>query len=59
MVGGVTSHLADAEGDAVAHADDGELRDRVLLEVLADEFAGAGDGQLVAGGSEVALGHGE
>lgn len=41
----VRREAAEARGDGVARHDDGELRDRVLVEVLADEdCCGAADG---------------
>jgi hypothetical protein len=57
--GGVSAHIAHSNGDAVAHADDSELRDGVLLEEFRDEFAGVADGEEVASRSKVFLGHGE
>lgn len=56
---GVAAHVADADGDAVAHADDAELRDGVLLEVFGDEFAGVAEREEVSCGTEVFLDHGE
>lgn len=58
VVVGVAAHVADANGEAVAHADDAELGDGVLLEELGDEFLGVAEGQQVAGWEEIFLGHG-
>lgn len=58
VVVGVAAHVADADGEAVAHTDDAELRDGVLLEELGDEFLGVAKGEQVAGGQEVFLQHG-
>lgn len=58
VVVGVAAHVADADGEAVAHADDAELGDGVLLEELGDEFLGVAKGEQVAGGQEVFLQHG-
>lgn len=57
MVVGVSAHVRNAHSKAIAHADDAELRDRVLFEELGDEVAGVADGEEVAGGSEVFLLH--
>ena len=51
VVGGVAGHVADPEGYAIAHADDAELRDGVLLEELVDEGCGVDEGEEKAGGS--------
>ena len=59
VVGRVAGHVADAEGDAVAHADDAELGDRVLLEELVDECGGVDEGEEITSGSEIFFVHGE
>lgn len=45
VVVGVAAHVANADGEAVAHADDAELGDGVLLEELGDEFLGVAKGE--------------
>lgn len=54
----VAAHVTNADCEAVAHADDAELGDGVLLEELGDEFLGVAEGEQVTGGEEVFLGHG-
>ena len=58
VLGGVAGHVADADGDAVAHADYAHLGDGVLLEEFEDEFSGVADREEVAGWPEVFFGHG-
>ena len=58
VVVGIAAHVADADGKAVAHADDAELGDGVLLEELGDEVLGVTEGEQIAGGEEVFLRHG-
>lgn len=55
VVGGVAAHVGDADGEAVAHADEAQLRDGVLLEEFADEVLGVAQGELVARREEVLL----
>jgi len=59
VLAGVPADVADAHRDAVAHADDAQLRDGVLLKVLGDEFRGVAEREEVARGTEVLLRHGE
>lgn len=59
VVGGVAAHVADADGQAVTHADHAELGDGVLFEELGYEFGGVAEGEQVAGGAEVFFRHGE
>ena len=46
-------------GESVAHAQDSELGNGVLLEELGDEGCGVAEGEEVARWAEVFLGHGE
>jgi hypothetical protein len=59
MFGWISTHIRNAHCDTAAHTNDAKLGDGVLLEVFGDEFGGVADGEEVAGGSEVFLGHGE
>lgn len=54
----VPTHVADPDGEAVSHADDSELGDRVLLEELGDKLLGVAEGEEVARRAEVLLRHG-
>lgn len=58
VFGGVTGEGGDWEGDAIAHANEGELGDRVLLEEGGDEGGDVADCQEVSGWSEVLFCHG-
>lgn len=55
----VAAEGGDRDGDAVEHADDGELGDWVLLKVLVHKVAGVIHAQLDPRGSQVLLGHGD
>lgn len=59
MVGGVSTHVTDANRDPIAHAEDTQVRDRVLLEELGDELRGIATGEDVSCRSEVFLHHGK
>lgn len=58
VVVGVTAHIADTDGETVAHADDAELGDRVLLKVFGYELSCIAEGEEVAGWAEIFLDHG-
>lgn len=49
----------DGLGEPVAHAQDPELGNGVLLEELGDEGCGVAEGEEVARWAEVFFGHGE
>lgn len=53
----VAGHGGDAHGEPIAHADDAELGDGVLLEEFRDEVAGVAEREEVAARSEVFFQH--
>ena len=54
----VARQVAEADGQAVAHAEHAELRDGVLLEEFGDKVLSVAEGEKVAAGAHVLFGHG-
>lgn len=59
VLGGVAAHVADPHGDAIAHAHDAHLTNRVLLKILSHKVHGVVESQQVPVRQQVLLGHGE
>lgn len=57
MVTRIAADVADAECEAVAHAEHAELRDGVLLEEFRYEFLGVADREEIAARAHVFFGH--
>ena len=58
VIGWVAGHIADADGEAIAHADYSELGDGVLLEEFGNEFLAVAESEEVACWAEVLFSHG-
>lgn len=57
MRAGVAGHVADGNGDAIVHADNAKLRDRVLFKELMDECRDVLEGYNETIWPHVFLGH--
>lgn len=57
MVIGIPAHIADPNGQTVAHADNSQLGDGILLEEFGDKLGGVSQGQEISRRTEVFLGH--
>lgn len=58
MIGRVSAHVTDADGQPIFHAEDSQLRYRILLKELDDKFLGIPESEEIAGRTEVFFGHG-
>jgi len=57
MLARVPTHITNAHRKAIPHANDSQLRDRVLLEELRYKFGGIPDREQISIGAQVFLGH--
>ena len=55
----LTAHRTDALCNAILHADDAHLRDRILIEELVDKLFGVFEHEFEARGTQVAVLHAE
>lgn len=57
MVVGIPAHVADANGQTVAHAYNSQLGDGILLKEFGDKFGGVSQRQKISCRTEVFFGH--